>query len=49
VRPLRRFIRSELEDPAAELLLSGSLKQGGVLHLGREGEALRVRSEAPAE
>jgi ATP-dependent Clp protease ATP-binding subunit ClpC len=49
VRPLRRFIRSELEDPAAELLLRGALKQGGVLHLGQEASGLCLRSEVPAE
>ena len=30
-RPLRRTIRAQVEDPAAELLLSGTLKQGAAL------------------
>ena len=35
-RPLRRAIRAQVEDPAAELLLSGALEAGGTLTLTAE-------------
>ena len=42
-RPLRRAIAAQVEDPAADLLLSGALKRGDTLRLtAREG---RVRVE----
>ena len=52
-RPLRRTIRAQVEDPAAELLLSGTLKQGAALLAdAREGKvALTVlppESDPPA-
>lgn len=37
VRPLRRFLRRQVEDPAAELLLLGRLRSGNTLAL-RSGE-----------
>ena len=45
VRPLRRYIRAHLEDPAAELLLSGKLGEGGVLRVSREADRLRLCAE----
>ena len=49
-RPLRRVIRSRVEDPAAELLLSGRLPKGSTAELVlREGElALLCPEPAPA-
>ena len=48
-RPLRRTIRAQVEDPAAELLLSGALEQGSALLAdAREGKlALTVLPPAP--
>ena len=48
-RPLRRTIRAQVEDPAAELLLSGTLKQGAALLAdAREGKvALTVLPPEP--
>ena len=38
-RPLRRAVAARVEDPAADLLLSGALKKGGKLRVAaREGE-----------
>ncbi|MCD7829669.1 MAG: ATP-dependent Clp protease ATP-binding subunit, partial [Clostridiales bacterium] len=50
VRPLRRYIRAHLEDPAAELLLSGKLNRGDTLGVTEEGAALSlsVRQEGAA-
>lgn len=44
VRPLRRYIRREIEDPAAQLILEQALPAGAVLTVtaGEEGLALRV-------
>ena len=36
-RPLRRVIRAQVEDPAAELLLSGALPEGSLLTLAAQG------------
>ena len=52
-RPLRRTIRAQVEDPAAELLLSGTLKQGAALLAdAREGKVtltvLPPESDPPA-
>ena len=41
-RPLRRVIRSALEDPAAQLLLEGRLKSGDTAILRRNGDALTI-------
>ena len=46
-RPLRRLIRNEVENPAADLLLQEDIKEGDVLCLAAEGNAL-VLSPAPA-
>ena len=43
-RPLRRLIQTRVEDPAARLLLSGTLRPGGTLRLVPEGEGLRAEA-----
>jgi ATP-dependent Clp protease ATP-binding subunit ClpC len=42
VRPLRRYIRTNLEDPAAELMLTGKIGEGDVLQVTGEGTKLRL-------
>ncbi len=42
-RPLRRAIRRQVEDPAAELLLSGGLKAGDTLRLCAEEGSLTLK------
>lgn len=42
-RPLRRAIASLVEDPAADLMLSGQLKQGDTLQVLAQGDAVRVQ------
>ena len=42
-RPLRRLIRTEVEDAVAELLLSGALARGDTVELTAERGALRVQ------
>ena len=44
-RPLRRTIRAQVEDPAAELLLSGALSRGGRAVVDAAGGALTVSPE----
>ena len=40
-RPLRRAISAQVEDPAADLMLAGRLKQGDTLRISvREGQLL---------
>ncbi len=41
-RPLRRAIRAQVEDPAAELLLSGALGTGGTLTITVENDCLTL-------
>ena len=41
-RPLRRAIRTSLEDPAAQLLLEGRLRAGDKLLLRRDGDTLTL-------
>ena len=43
VRPLRRYLRREIENPAAELLLSGALAAGDTLTVTARGEHLTLR------
>ena len=43
VRPLRRLLRTEIENPAAEALLAGTLKREGTLTVAREGDHLKLR------
>lgn len=47
-RPLRRVLRSQVEDPAAELLLTGSLTSGGLLDLTVRDNALILLPSSPA-
>ena len=47
-RPLRRLLQREIEDPAAELLLSGALRAGGVLLAEAEDGQIRLRPEDAA-
>ena len=42
VRPLRRYLRREIENPAAELLLSGDLTAGDTLVIESNGECLTL-------
>ena len=44
-RPLRRTIRAQVEDPVAELLLSGALTRGGRAVVDVDGDALTVTPE----
>ena len=43
VRPMRRLVRSRVEDPAADALLSGALKAGSTLTVTAEDDRLTVR------
>ncbi|MCD8367836.1 MAG: hypothetical protein LUC48_07420, partial [Clostridiales bacterium] len=45
VRPMRRYLRQHLENPASELLLSHSLGRGDTLRVTAEGEALVLTPE----
>ena len=42
-RPLRRAIASLVEDPAADLMLTGQLKTGDTLKVMAQGDQVRVR------
>ena len=42
-RPLRRAIASLVEDPAADLMLSGRLKKGDTLCVSAQGDQVQVR------
>lgn len=42
-RPLRRAIAVQVEDPAADLLLEGTLRSGGTLQVLAEGDRIQVR------
>ena len=48
-RPLRRLLRSELEDKLATELLFGSLKKGGVVRLGVKDDGLALLPCATTE
>ena len=41
-RPLRRLIRRQVENPAAEMLLRQEISPGGTLALEVQGEALAL-------
>ena len=45
VRPMRRYFRSQLEDPAAQLLLQGRLPAGGTLRVSAGPEGLVLTPE----
>ena len=47
VRPMRRCLRRELENPAAELLLRGSLCRGSALLVDGTGEELTLSPSPP--
>ncbi len=47
-RPLRRTIERYVEDPLAEQILRGTLTEGHVIEVTREGEKLVFRAQAPA-
>ena len=47
-RPLRRAVEHFLEDPFAESLLRGDLKDGEVLHVIRVGEILEFKQATPS-
>ena len=47
VRPMRRYLRQALENPAAELLLNGQLCPGSGLTVDAEGENLTLTVQAP--
>jgi ATP-dependent Clp protease ATP-binding subunit ClpC len=47
-RPLRRAVEHYLEDPFAESLLRGDLKDGDVLHVVRAGELLEFKQANPS-
>ena len=42
-RPLRRSIAAQVEDPAADLLLEGTLKKGDTLQVSACGEGLQLQ------
>lgn len=45
VRPMRRYLRQNLENPASELLLTHQLEKNGVLAVTGAGEGLRLTVE----
>lgn len=47
VRPMRRYLRRELENPAAELLLQGTLRRGSTLSVDAAEEHLTLLPAAP--
>lgn len=47
VRPMRRYLRQALENPAAELLLNGQLYPGSGLTVDAEGGKLTLTVKAP--
>ncbi|MEG1858114.1 MAG: hypothetical protein RR216_05185, partial [Pseudoflavonifractor sp.] len=46
-RPLRRTIRTQVEDPAAELLLGGHLAYGSSAAVAVQGGSLLLTPELP--
>jgi len=46
-RPLRRVLRTQVEDPAAEMLLTGQLAAGGRLTVEGKEDKLMLRAQAP--
>ncbi len=47
-RPLRRAVEHYLEDPLAEAVLRGALKDGEAVQVVRDGEKLDFRQKEPA-
>jgi len=48
-RPLRRAIQTMVEDQLSEMLLRGEFQPGDTICLDREGDEIKVRSNAPVE
>ena len=48
VRPLRRYIRRSIEDPAAQLILEQALPAGATLVVEAEGDGLALKVGKPA-
>ena len=48
-RPLRRLLQEELEDPLAEMLLSGRLKNGGTVTVRSDGARLILSEKEAAD
>jgi ATP-dependent Clp protease ATP-binding subunit ClpB len=46
-RPLKRVIQKSLQDPLAELILSGKIKDGDRVTIGVESQGLVFNGEAP--
>jgi ATP-dependent Clp protease ATP-binding subunit ClpC len=46
-RPLRRAVEHFLEDPLAEAILRGDIKEGESVMVGRDGEALNFKQKTP--
>lgn len=44
-RPLRRLIRSQIENPTADFLLQDILKKGDTLYLNKQGETLTLSTQ----
>ena len=47
-RPLRRAVEHYLEDPLAEAMLRGDVKEGDPILVVRNGEKLEFRAKSPA-
>jgi len=47
-RPLRRAVEHFLEDPFAEALLRGEIKEGDPVVVGRDGDKLTFKQKSPA-
>jgi ATP-dependent Clp protease ATP-binding subunit ClpC len=47
-RPLRRAVEHFLEDPLAEALLRGEVKEGDTILIVRNGDKLEFQSKSPA-
>jgi ATP-dependent Clp protease ATP-binding subunit ClpC len=46
-RPLRRAVEHYLEDPIAEAILRGDIKEGEAVMVGRDGEVLNFKQKTP--
>ncbi len=47
-RPLRRAVEQHLEDPLAEALLRGDVKEGDPIQVVRNGDKLEFKSKSPS-
>jgi ATP-dependent Clp protease ATP-binding subunit ClpB len=48
-RPLKRVIQKELQDPLADLILAGKVKDGETLEISAGAHGLMVNGEAPRD